>query len=160
MRQAQPRLMVLGGPNLGRLGRREPQIYGAATWQDIQQWSCAWGQDNGYDVIVEQKDGEGDLVKLIHQAADTCQGLVLNAAAYTHTSVALRDAVASLGIPCVEWHLSNPTAREEFRQTNFLCGVVTAGVFGMGARGVLLALDGLKELLKTWPEVDPALPIR
>ncbi len=144
---ASRRFMVLGGPNLGRLGVREPEIYGAESWEDLARRCRAWGQEQGIEVVVHQDDAEGGLVRRIHEAADTCDGLVLNAAAYTHTSVAVRDAVAALDIPCVEWHISNPTAREEFRCNNFLSGVVRAGVFGFGSGGVLLALGGLRDLL-------------
>ncbi len=142
-----PRVMVLGGPNLGRLGRREPGIYGTRTWDELAAAAARWGVQNDVEVLVRQDDSEGGLVQLIHQAEDDCDGLVLNAAAYTHTSVAVRDAVAALSIPCVEWHISNPTAREEFRSTNFLTGVVRAGVFGFGTEGLFLALHGLQALL-------------
>lgn len=147
MSTTEVKIMVLGGPNLGRLGKREPGIYGSLSWEEVGALCRQWGQEHGVAVQVHQEDSEGALVRRIHQADDDFAGLVLNAAAYTHTSVAVRDAVAALGIPCVEWHISNPTAREEFRSTNFLGGVVQAGVFGFGPRGVLLALAGLRELL-------------
>lgn len=147
MSRTTQRIMVLGGPNLGRLGRREPGIYGTRTWDDLVAAAARWGSENGLEVIARQDDSEGGLVQLIHEADDAFDGLVLNAAAYTHTSVAVRDAVAALGIPCVEWHISNPAAREEFRSTNFLSGVVHAGVFGFGTEGLFLALSGLKGML-------------
>ncbi len=144
----QLRVMVLGGPNLGRLGLREPEIYGQTTWAELNNLCHQWGKQNGLEVEFLQDDSEGALVGLIHQAEDEFDGLVLNAAAYTHTSVALRDALASLSIPVVEIHLSNPTAREEFRQTNLVSGVVRAGVFGFGIDGYRWALAGISSLLR------------
>ena len=152
MTESLKRVMVLGGPNLGRLGLREPGIYGSRTWAEVAADATRWGAEHGLEVQVHQDDSEGGLVRLIHQAEDGCDGLILNAAAYTHTSVAVRDAVAALSIPCVEWHISNPTAREEFRSTNFLAGVVGAGVFGFGADGIFLALEGLRGMLDASPD--------
>lgn len=142
------RVMVLGGPNLNRLGRREPSVYGTTTWVELGRMCQSWGQSLGLEVEFLQEDGEGALVGLIHQASDHAEGLVLNAAAYTHTSVALRDAISAIKIPMVEVHLTNPTAREEFRQKNLLAGVATAGVYGFGVKGYRLALEGLAELLQ------------
>lgn len=141
------RVMVLGGPNLGRLGRREPEIYGETTWAELGALCEKWAHEEGLEIEFLQDDSEGGLVGLIHRAEDEFDGLILNAAAYTHTSVALRDALSALSIPAVEIHLSNPTAREEFRQTNLVSGVVRAGVFGFGVEGYRLALAGIRTLL-------------
>ncbi len=141
------RVTILGGPNLGRLGLREPAIYGRTTWEELGELCRNWGQGLGLDVDFLQEDSEGALVLLVHQAADNADGIIFNAAAYTHTSVAIRDAVAAVEIPVVEIHLTNPTAREEFRQTNLLAGVIQAGVFGFGINGYRLALQGMAELL-------------
>jgi 3-dehydroquinate dehydratase II len=138
-----PLISILGGPNLGRLGVREPEIYGDTTWEELGRQCRDWGSGLGLDVEFSQNDSEGGLVGLVHDAADRCQGLILNAAAYTHTSVAIRDAVASVEIPVIEIHLTNPASREEFRQTNLLTGVVSAGVFGFGVEGYRLALEGM-----------------
>jgi len=142
------RVFVLGGPNLGRLGRREPQIYGSTTWEELGRMCAGWAGELGLDLTFLQTDGEGELVALIHRAADEADALVLNAAAYTHTSVAVRDAVAAAGIPVVELHLSNPAAREPLRRTNLLADVVTAAVCGFGVAGYRLALEGAAALLE------------
>lgn len=142
-----PRVFVLGGPNLGRLGRREPAIYGSTTWAELGSLCAGWADELGLDLEFLQADGEGELVGLIHRAGDEGRLLVLNAAAYTHTSVAVRDAVAALAIPVVELHISNPAAREPFRRTNLLADVVTASVCGFGITGYRLALQGAAALL-------------
>ncbi len=144
----QPLIAILGGPSLDRIGVREPEIYGNTTWAELEELCKKWGKNLGFEVEFDQEDSEGALVRLIHQAGERCAGLIINAAAYTHTSVALRDALAALDIPIVEVHLTNPSAREEFRRTNFLAGVVTAGVFGFGCQGYHLALEGMVEILK------------
>lgn len=143
-----PLVMVLGGPNLGRLGIREPEIYGSTTWAELGTLCEKWAAELDLRIEFKQDDFEGGLVGMVHEATDGAQGLIINAAAYTHTSVALRDAVASMTIPVIELHLTNPTAREEFRQTNLLAGVVSAGVFGFGTDGYHLALQGMASLLK------------
>ncbi|MCP4293466.1 MAG: type II 3-dehydroquinate dehydratase [bacterium] len=139
--------MILGGPNLSRLGQREPEIYGKTSWEELSGLCSEWANSLDLNVEFLQDDGEGALVGLIHQADDQFDGLILNAAAYTHTSVALRDAVSAVSIPVVEIHLSNPSSREEFRQKNLLSGVVEAGVFGFGTQSYRLALEGMAELL-------------
>lgn len=141
------RVTLLGGPNLGRLGRREPEIYGTTTWAELGDLCRTWARELDLEIQFLQSDGEGELVGLIHAAADAADGLILNAAAYTHTSVAVRDAVASLAIPVVELHLTNPDAREPFRRTNLLADVVSAGIRGFGVAGYRLALAGMASLL-------------
>ena len=148
MSAPKPRVFVLGGPNLGRLGDREPGIYGTTTWAELGALCARWADELGLDLEFLQTDGEGELVGLIHRAADEGDALVLNAAAYTHTSVAVRDAVAAAGVPVVELHLSNPAAREPFRRTNLLADVVTAAVCGFGPEGYRLALAGAAALLR------------
>jgi len=142
------RVFVIGGPNLGRLGRRQPEIYGETTWSELDSLCKGWGTDLGLDLEFLQSDVEGELVGMIHRAGDEADGLILNAAAYTHTSVAIRDAVAAVEIPVVEIHLTNPYAREAFRRENLLADVVTAGIRGFGIDGYRLALVGMAALLK------------
>jgi 3-dehydroquinate dehydratase-2 len=142
-----PRIAVLNGPNLDRLGEREPALYGSLTWQELGARLAIWAGEFGVELDVRQVDGEGELVALVHDAGRRCAGIVLNAAAYTHTSVALRDAVLCLKVPIVEVHLTNPARREEFRRRSLLADVVTAGVHGFGADGYRLALTGLVSLL-------------
>ena len=139
---------VLNGPNLDRLGLREPEIYGDATYADLVADLEAWSDELGLEVFVRQTASEGDLVTWIHEAGAAADGLLLNAAAYTHTSVALRDALLTLTIPVVEVHISNPDAREEFRRTNLIADVVTATVKGFGVRGYRMGLEGLRGLIE------------
>lgn len=141
------RVHVLGGPNLGRLGTREPELYGNTTWAELEVRCRSWAAARQMDIVWAQNDGEGELVRLIHAAGDEGDGLILNAAAYTHTSVAVRDAVSALAIPVVELHLTNPDAREPFRRTNLLADVVDAGVRGFGSEGYRLAIEGMAALL-------------
>ncbi len=138
---------ILGGPNLGRLGTRKPEVYGYTTWSEVAELCQGWAADLDLDLVFEQTDGEGDLVRMIHRAGDNAAGLILNAAAYTHTSVAVRDAVEAISIPVVELHLTNPDAREPFRRQNLLVDVVTAGIRGFGVQGYLMALEGLAAML-------------
>jgi 3-dehydroquinate dehydratase-2 len=142
-----PRVVVIGGPNLGRLGRREPELYGSTTWPELERQCHRWAGECGLQIEFLQTDIEGELVGMINAAADTAAGIILNAAAYTHTSVAIRDAVAAVEIPVVELHLTNPDAREDFRRQNLLADVVTAGIRGFGTEGYRLALQGLRSLL-------------
>lgn len=140
-------LHLLGGPNLGRLGRREPEIYGTTTWTELVAQCRGWAAAAGYELVAAQTDSEGDLVGLIHTASDEAAGLILNAAAYTHTSVAVRDAVAACTVPVVEIHLSQYAAREPFRRVNLLADVVRASLSGFGVEGYRLAFEGLAALL-------------
>jgi 3-dehydroquinate dehydratase-2 len=143
------RVMMIGGPNLGRLGTREPEIYGTVTWAELKGLCSGWAQGLGLDLVFLQTEDEGEMVRLVHRAGDEMDGLILNAAAYTHTSVAVRDAVSSVELPVIELHLSNPSAREPFRQQNLLADVVTAGLRGFGTEGYRLALEGMACLLDT-----------
>lgn len=145
-------VFMIGGPNLGRLGTRQPEIYGDTTWSELETLCRTWAAELGLDIEFLQSDTEGELVGMIHRAGDDGAGLVLNAAAYTHTSVAIRDAVAAVDIPVVELHLTNPDAREPFRQKNFLADVVTAGIRGFGIQGYRLALSGMASLLRPTSE--------
>ncbi len=140
-------ITILNGPNLSQLGKREPEIYGSVTYDDLVTQCSEWGGQHGHQVTVRQTDSEGELVQLIQDAAGDSDGLIINAAAYTHTSVAVRDALAAVDLPVVELHISNPWSREPFRQQNYLSDVVTAGIHGFGTGGYLLALTGLMEIL-------------
>jgi 3-dehydroquinate dehydratase-2 len=139
---------ILNGPNLSRLGTREPAVYGTTTLAELAQLCAGWARALGLEATFEQREGEGELVELIHRAGDQADGLILNAAAYTHTSVAVRDAITSISIPVIEIHLSNPAAREPFRRQNLLEDVVYAGIRGFGVDGYRLALEGLAGRLR------------
>ncbi len=138
---------VLNGPNLDRLGARQPALYGDMPWPELVALVQEWARELGLSAAVSQAAGEGELVQLVHAAGRDCAGIVLNAGAYTHTSVALRDAVLSVAVPIVEIHLTNPARREAFRHVSHLSDVVTGTVQGFGAVGYRLALVGLADLL-------------
>jgi 3-dehydroquinate dehydratase-2 len=139
------RVLVLNGPNLGRLGTREPDIYGTATHDDLVEACAAEGKALGLDVDVRQTDDEATYLSWLHESAekDGADALILNPAAWTHTSVAVRDAASALTVPYVEVHLSNPLSREEFRHTSFTAGHALAVVAGFGLDSYRLALRGL-----------------
>jgi 3-dehydroquinate dehydratase II len=143
-----PRVLVLNGPNLGRLGSREPEIYGSLTHEALAEDCVATGKELGLDVDVRQTDNESMYLAWLHECADgKVEGVVLNPAAWTHTSVAVRDAAAQLPVPFVEVHLSNPLAREEFRHTSYTAGLATGVVAGFGIESYRLALRALATLL-------------
>ncbi len=137
------KIAVVHGPNLNLLGTREPSTYGRATLADIDRELVALGRQENTEVACAQANGEGELVALIQSLGATHDGLVLNPAAYTHTSVAIRDAVLAVGKPAVEVHLSNVHAREPFRHHSFLADIVVGRVMGFGAHSYRLGLLGL-----------------
>jgi 3-dehydroquinate dehydratase-2 len=137
------RVLVLNGPNLARLGSREPDVYGAATYADLVEQCRSVGAQLGLDVEVRQTDDEAELVRWLHEAADDEVPVVLNPAAFTHYSYALRDACAQRRADLVEVHLTNPSAREEFRHTSVVAGVATGTVAGFGLDSYRLALTAL-----------------
>lgn len=137
------RVLVLNGPNLNRLGTREPDVYGTATFADLATAVKAEAGVLGMDADVRQTNDEAELIGWLHEAADAGLPVVLNPAAFTHYSYALRDACAMLTAPLVEVHLSNPQAREEFRHTSVVAGVATGTIAGFGVDSYLLALRAL-----------------
>jgi 3-dehydroquinate dehydratase-2 len=141
------RVLVLNGPNLGRLGSREPDVYGHETHADLVALCVAEGASLGLDVEVRQTDDEAELVHWIHEAADAATPVVLNPAAFTHYSYSLRDACAQLRAPLVEVHLSNPHAREEFRHTSVVSAVATGTIAGFGVQSYVLALRAIAVLV-------------
>jgi 3-dehydroquinate dehydratase II len=140
------RVLLINGPNLGRLGSREPDVYGTATHADLAEICRAAGADLGLDVEVRQTDDEGELIGWIHEAIDARTPLVLNPAAFTHYSYALRDALAMRTAPLVEVHLSNPAAREAFRHVSVVSGVADGTIAGFGLTSYRLALRAIAEL--------------
>lgn len=142
------RVLVLNGPNLGRLGRRQPEIYGTTTYDELVTICEDWGRDLGLDVTVRQTNHEGELLDWLNQAADAATPVVLNAAAWTHYSYALADACAQLEAPLVEVHLSDPATRpEEWRHTSVVTPHAAAVFAGHGTDSYRLALDHLAEQL-------------
>jgi 3-dehydroquinate dehydratase II len=139
------KILVLNGPNLNMLGRREAEHYGSLTLEEINQRLVEEAGKLGQELEFFQSNSEGELVGALQQAGESCAGVVLNAAAYTHTSVALRDAVLCCGVPVVEVHLSNPQAREDFRRMSYLAGACAGSISGFGWRSYALALRWLAD---------------
>jgi 3-dehydroquinate dehydratase-2 len=143
------RVLVLHGPNLNLLGSREESIYGTATLDAIDTSLSKLGDELGVELDIRQSNLEGELVTWIQEARSGYQGIIINPAAYTHTSVAIRDALAAVNLPTVEVHLSNIYRREEFRQHSYVSGVALGQISGFGQAGYLLALRGLCEHLSS-----------
>ncbi len=141
------RILVLHGPNLNLLGNREESIYGTATLAMIDASLMKLGGELGVDLVIRQSNLEGELVTWVQEARRGYHGIIINPAAYTHTSIAIRDALAAVDLPTVEVHLSNIYRREEFRRHSYISGVAVAQVTGFGPTGYLLALRGLCEQL-------------
>ena len=137
------KVLVLNGPNLDRLGTREPLIYGSTTHADLVDMCVAEGEELGFEVEVRQTAYEGEMVKWLHEAADASIPVVLNGAAWTHYSIALRDACSQLTAPLVEVHISNIHQREEFRHHSVISAVASGVIAGLGVEGYLLALRWL-----------------
>ncbi|MGH3586442.1 MAG: type II 3-dehydroquinate dehydratase [Pseudonocardia sp.] len=146
-------VLVLNGPNLGRLGTREPAVYGSTTYADLVALCKREGEELGLRVGVRQTDHEGELLGWLHEAADAGAPVVLNAGAWTHTSVAVRDACAQLTAPLLEVHITNVHRREEFRHHSYISGVATGVIVGLGVEGYVLALRWIAS-----QPVEPARP--
>ena len=141
-------IAVLHGPNLNLLGRREPEVYGSTTLAEIDRELALRAERRGATVESWQSNVEGELVSKIQEVASRARGIVLNPAGYTHTSVAIPDAIKAVGVPCVEVHLSNVHAREPFRRKSLVAPVCVGTIAGFGARSYYLALEALLELLE------------
>ncbi|HET9141142.1 type II 3-dehydroquinate dehydratase [Actinophytocola sp.] len=139
------KVLVLNGPNLRRLGSREPLIYGDDTYADLVELCTATGRELGIDVEVRQTDHEGEMLGWLHAAADDGVAVVLNAGAWTHYSIAIRDACAALTAPLVEVHITNVHTREEFRHHSYISAIATGVIVGLGVQGYPLALRWLAE---------------
>lgn len=133
-------VLVLNGPNLGRLGQREPGVYGHTTYDDLVALIETEAALLGITAVVRQSDSEAELLTWLHDAADADNPVIFNAGALTHTSIALRDACAELRAPLIEVHISNVHAREDFRHHSYLSAVATGVIVGLGVQGYLLAL--------------------
>jgi 3-dehydroquinate dehydratase-2 len=145
-------VLVLNGPNLGRLGTREPEIYGHTTYAELVALCTRGGAELGLEVEVRQSEHEGQLLEWLHNAADAGSPVVLNAGALSHTSVALGDACAMLTAPLIEVHISNVHQREAFRQHSYISAHATGVIVGLGVEGYVLALSWLSSAAV--PEVD------
>jgi 3-dehydroquinate dehydratase II len=141
-------IYVLNGPNLNLLGTREPQTYGRATLRDVERLCRETAKRHGYAVEFRQSNHEGELIDWIQEAgANKAAGVLLNAGGYTHTSVAIRDAIAAVEAPVIEVHISNVFARESFRHLSHIAPVAKASLCGFGVQGYALAIDGLAALI-------------
>lgn len=145
------RLLLLNGPNLNLLGTRQPEVYGRDTLPEIEARCAEHAARHGFDLTAKQSNHEGALVDAIHEARTECAGIVLNAGAYTHSSIALRDAIASVELPTVEVHLSNIHARERFRHRSHIAPVALGQIAGFGPFGYLMAIDALAAHLEESP---------
>jgi 3-dehydroquinate dehydratase-2 len=137
------RLLVLHGPNLNLLGTREPDVYGTITLADIDARVRERATQLGVEVETAQSNGEGELIDLIQGARGTFDAIIINPGGYSHTSVAIRDAIAAVGLPVIEVHLSNPSAREDFRKVDLVAGACRGVVAGFGWRSYVMAVEAL-----------------
>lgn len=140
-------VLILNGPNLNLLGTRQPEVYGKTTLADVEALCASEAARLGLDMQFAQSNQEGMMIDLIHQARGQHDGIVLNAGAYTHTSIALMDAISSVELPVVEVHLSNIHARETYRHTSYIAPVALGQICGFGAHGYVLALQALQHRL-------------
>lgn len=145
---ANVRILVLNGPSLNLLGKRQPEIYGSLSLSDIEQQVRALAKELGVEIDFRQSNSEAELINWIHDAAGKCGALVINPAAYTHTSLAIRDAISAVGIPTVEIHISNIHRREPFRHHSYIAEVAVGQIAGFGASSYLLGVRAAVELLQ------------
>ena len=142
------KILIINGPNLNLLGEREQSQYGSTTFKELKEKCSKKGQEIGLDIEFAQSNIEGELVNIIQDARKKFDGMIINAAAFTHTSVAIRDALDLFKKPIIELHLSNIYKREEFRHKSLISGVVTGGIFGLGTEGYILAIISLQKTLQ------------
>ena len=141
-------IIVINGPNLNLLGEREQSQYGSIKYEELKNKSLNYSKDLGINVDFTQSNIEGEIVTAIQEARKKYDGLIINAAGFTHTSVAIRDSLTIFKKPSIELHISNIYKREEFRQKSMISGVVTAVICGLGANGYILAINAMQELIK------------
>ena len=142
------KIIIINGPNLNLLGEREQSQYGSTTYEQLKENCSRKGQEIGLDIEFAQSNIEGELVNIIQDARKTFDGMIINAAGFTHTSVSIRDALDLFKKPIIELHLSNIYKREEFRQKSLISDVVTGGIFGLGSEGYILAIISLQNTLQ------------
>ena len=141
------KIIIINGPNLNLLGEREQSQYGSTTFDQLKENCLKKGQEIGIEVEFTQSNIEGDLVNLIQDARKVYDGMIINAAGFTHTSVAIRDALDLFKKPIIEMHISNIYKREDFRHKSLISGIATGGIFGLGTEGYILAIISLQKIL-------------
>jgi 3-dehydroquinate dehydratase-2 len=144
----QHKILILNGPNLNMLGVREPELYGPKTMDSLALQCKEYAYELGCDVDFRQSNHEGEMVTIIHETRGVYDGLIINAGAYAHTSIALLDALRMLNIPIIEVHITNTQKREEFRRHSYVSEVAHGMVCGFGSHGYILAIDAMRALLK------------
>ena len=142
------KIIIINGPNLNLLGEREQSQYGSSNYEELKENCLKKSKEIGLDCEFIQSNLEGDLVNIIQDARKTYDGMIINAAAFTHTSVAIRDALELFKKPIIEMHISNIYKREEFRHKSLISGIATGGIFGLGTEGYILAIIALHKILK------------
>ncbi len=140
-------IYILNGPNLNLLGKREPDIYGLTTLAEIEAMSAARAKSGGFPVVFRQTNREGELVEWLHEARDHGAAVIINAAGYSHTSIAIHDALKAVDLPVVEVHLSNTHRRESFRHHSYMSAAADGIIMGLGAKGYELAVDAAIALI-------------
>ena len=141
-------LLLINGPNLNLVGKREPNIYGAQTLEDIQRELSTLASQLGVELNFFQSNSEGDIIDCIQKSVGSIDGIIINAGAYTHTSIAIRDALEIFKKPIIELHISNIYKREEFRHKSLISDIATGGIFGLGVEGYILAIISIEKILK------------
>jgi len=142
------KILILHGPNLNMLGRREPEIYGTQTLQDIENLCCDNARAKNIETDFFQSNHEGEIIDKIHDIIDSHDGVIINAGAYTHTSVAIHDALKLLSVPIIEVHISDPETREDFRHISYISPVAAAIIKGQGVDGYAQAIDNIANLIQ------------
>ena len=142
------KIIIINGPNLNLLGEREQSQYGSTTYDELKQNCIAKSKELGINVEFAQSNIEGEIVDLIQDSIKKFDGIIINAAAFTHTSIAIRDALSIFKKPTIELHISNIYKREEFRHKSLISDIVTGGIFGLGSNGYILAIISMQKLLK------------
>ena len=142
------KIIIINGPNLNLLGEREQSQYGSITFEELKKNCLEKSKELNINLNFTQSNVEGEIVNLIQEARNSCDGIIINAAGFTHTSVAIRDALNIFKKPIIELHISNIYKREEFRQKSLISDVVTGGIFGIGADGYILAIIAMQKIIK------------
>jgi 3-dehydroquinate dehydratase II len=151
-------VLVLNGPNLNLLGTREPQIYGSTTLAEVEEMCRRRAEQRGLSIAFKQSNSETEIIEWIHGAINEAQGIIINPAAFTHTSVAILDALNMFKHPIIELHISNPHKREQFRHHSFITYATTALICGLGVNGYPLAVDAMADLIGARAQPSPSEP--